>query len=288
MELRSPIRLFWDITPLPEPLPDYRRIAAEIASSRVLALQVTDLSAELRPATVEALRRLSGSGIAISLTVAATALPGALSLLNAGITKLYVDLPSPDGLNSFGDMKGYGVSFRPSSDAIEILPDLIGACLDHGIPDLVLPMERLISGELPLCLNRTQQELLSRRLTAIPFNGRITITIHDPFLWRAFYPDTPFPDGSCQAGNTMLAIDPSGNVYPCPAMPFRLGSLLEKHFREIVASEDKRATRILINSTPSDCTTCRLFPGCRGGCRGRSYLVRKEWNTPDPACGLAE
>lgn len=288
MELRSPIRLFWDITPLPEPLPDYHRIAAEIASSRVLTLQVTDLSAVLNQSTIEALRRLTGSGIVVSLTVAMTALPEALSLLNAGVAKIYVDLPSPDALKSFGNMKGCGVSFRPSPDTAEKLPDLLNACLGQGIPELVLPMERLVSGEQPLCLSRTRQALLSRRLAEIPFSGRITLTIHDPFLWRAFYPDTPFPDGSCQAGNTMLAIDPSGNVYPCPAMPFRLGSLLKKHFREIVASEEKRATRLLINSTPSDCTTCRLFPGCRGGCRGRSQHLKGGWNAPDPACGFPE
>lgn len=288
MELRSPIRLFWDITPLPEPLPDYHRISAEIASSRVLTLQVTDLSARLNQLTVESLRQLSGSGISISLTVAATALPEAVSLLNAGVAKLYVDLPSPDSLKSLGNMTGCGVSFRAYHDTVETLPDLVGACLDQGIPELVLPMERLISDDQPLCLNRPQQENLSRRLAAIPFEGRITLTIHDPFLWRAFYPDTPFPDGSCQAGNTMLAIDPSGNVYPCPALPFKLGNLLEQHFREIVASEEKRTTRLLINSTPPDCTTCRLYPGCRGGCRGRSYHQKAGWNAPDPACGFPE
>jgi GeoRSP system SPASM domain protein len=185
-------------------------------------------------------------------------------------------------------LKGCSVSFRPTQDTVEDVPELLATCLDRGIPELQLPMERLISGEQPLCLSRARQEDLSSRLTAIPFNGRIALTIHDPFLWRAFYPDTPFPDGSCQAGNTMLSIDPSGNVYPCPAMPFRLGSLLEKHFREIVASEEKRATRLLINSTPADCTTCRLFPGCRGGCRGRSYQLKGGWNAPDPACDILE
>lgn len=286
MELRSPIRLFWDITPLPEQLPDYCRIAAEIASSRVLTLHITDLSPVTAPATVEAIHSLADSRIAISLTVANTALSNAIPLQNAGQAKLYVDMPSVETLRSFMDMHGCGVSFRVSNTNVDELPDLVAECLDRDIPELILPMERLFSGEPPLSLTRAHQESLSRHLTSIPFDKRITLTIHDPFLWRAFYPDTPFPDGSCQACNTMLAIDPSGDIYPCPAMPFKLGSLLHSHFREIALSDAKCGVRTMINSVPPDCTKCRLFPGCRGGCRGRGYFKAENWNTPDPACGI--
>lgn len=288
MELRSPIRLFWDITPLPAVLPDYDRITAEIASSRVLTLQITDLSFELSRTTVDTIHRLSGSGIAVSLTVAATALNEAVPLLDAGVRKLYVDIPSASALGSTELPKGCGLSFIPTRATADLLPDILVACIDRKIPELLLPMERLITGGEPLCLTRDKQESLSRRLAAIPFSGRVLLTIHDPFLWRAFYPETPFPDGSCQACNTMLAIAPSGDVYPCPAMPCKLGSLIESSFREIVASEMKRATRSHINSVPSECTTCRLYPGCRGGCRGRGYHLKGDWDTPDPACGLCK
>ena len=71
----------------------------------------------------------------------------------------------------------------------------------------------------------------------------LRLTIHDPFLWRAFNPGIPFPQGGCQAANTMIAISPDRGVYPCPTLPVRLGELDSLSLKQIIASPAKKEFR---------------------------------------------
>lgn len=294
MELRSPIRLYWDITPLPSLPPDYERLCAEIATSRALTLDITDSSESLSDITASIINRLATSSMAISLTLARTALAQALPLIErGGVRKLVADVATFEGLaellqrsQKVNDRLPYGISWRVSRENSDTLPDLLEWCLEHGVSELVLPMERLTQGAETFCLGRDEHERLARRIARVPFNGKLTITVHDPFLWRAVYPDVPFPGGVCQAANTMLYIDPKGDVYPCPAMPVLLGSLIDRSFRDIVSSEAKREVRRRIVTLPSGCAACGLQAECRGGCRGRGYAGKESWDDADPGCGV--
>lgn len=286
MELRSPIRLYWDVTPAPDPLPDYDRICSEIASSRAMTLHLTDLGTAVAPETLAIIARLSTSTLQLALTVAHSAAAGAVSLLSHGVKKLYSDAISPEEVATISRMAISGVSFRTTRANHRLLPDMITSCIENRIAEMQLPMERLIAGEEPLCLSTDERETLAARIAPIPFAGRLTITANDPFLWRVVHPETPFPDGICQAANTMLALDPSGNLYPCPAMPILLGNLHRSTFREIVASSLKKEVRARIVARPSDCMGCRMLDGCRGGCRGRGLTVQGSLDAGDPGCGV--
>lgn len=287
MELRSPIRLYWDVTPLPVPLPDYDRICAQIASSRALTLHLTDLGDAPSAETKRILRHLSTSTLVLTLTISSTGADDAGSLLASGIRKLYVDLPSPGAIRDYAGSGISGVSFRTTRDNHTLLPEIISACLESGIKELQLPMERLIAHEEPLCLSTDQQERLAARISHIPFPGRLDVTANDPFLWRVVHPGTPFPDGVCQAANTMLAVAPNGDLYPCPAMPVLLGNLQRAAFSEIVASPVKKEVRSRIFARPAGCIGCRLLDDCRGGCRGRGYFAGQDLNSGDPGCGIS-
>ncbi len=115
-------------------------------------------------------------------------------------------------------------------------------------------------------------------------SGAIAVTIHDPFLWHAFYPGRPFPQGGCQAANTMIAVAPDGAVYPCPALPFSLGSVAEMPLKEILASPGKRSLRAKLLEPPADCAECQERTVCRGGCRGRGVALHGTLDGIDSAC----
>ncbi len=286
MELRSPIRLYWDLTPLPVNPPDYGRLCTEIASSRALTLHITDLGLSLSAATLDVVQFLAASPIALSLTVTHTAICKAFPQLVGVVKRLFVDVPAYKVLSGLSGVCFSGVSYRVTQANHVDLPVVVEWCLERGLSELVLPMERLMTGEKPLCLSCVEREKLAKRLAQISFPGKLNVTVNDPFLWRVVHPGIPFPDGVCQAANTMLAIDPSGDVYPCPAFPLKLGSLATSSYSEILASTVKRGARQQILLLPSACSDCRLQSECRGGCHGRGYAVQREWGHADPGCGL--
>jgi GeoRSP system SPASM domain protein len=145
-------------------------------------------------------------------------------------------------------------------------------------------MQRLCCGEIPFFLNRREQRELAAFLVAAGGVEGLNLTIHDPFLWRAFYPDVPFPQGGCQAANTMLAIAPDGGVYPCPALPVRLGTVGERSLKEIAASPAKKEFRRTLLEHPGACRDCGELADCRGGCRGRAYVLHGSLDGVDEAC----
>ncbi|HEX9078592.1 MAG TPA: SPASM domain-containing protein, partial [Desulfuromonadaceae bacterium] len=110
------------------------------------------------------------------------------------------------------------------------------------------------------------------------------ITVHDPFLWQAFNPGVPFPQGGCQAANTMIAVAPDGRVYPCPALPVLLGRLGTSSLKEIVASPAKKEFRLGLLEYPAGCAGCPEIHICKGGCRGRAFAAHGSLNERDPGC----
>jgi GeoRSP system SPASM domain protein len=144
-------------------------------------------------------------------------------------------------------------------------------------------MQRLTAGELCWTPAVTELAALEQALRVAPLPAAVQLTIHDPFLWRAIHPDAPFPDGGCQAANTMLYLSPEGTVYPCPLVPLPLGNIQESSLLEIARGEDKRLVRAQIRQLPIMCGDCPELAACHAGCRGRAYVVNG-WQAQDPAC----
>jgi GeoRSP system SPASM domain protein len=142
----------------------------------------------------------------------------------------------------------------------------------------------LYDSAAPFFLTRTEQNQLASDLKTIGGIADLKMTIHDPFLWRAFNPETPFPQGGCQAANTMIAISPDGGVYPCPTLPVRLGELSATSLHEILHSAAKKDFRRRILAYPQACEACAELAVCKGGCRGRSFVLHASMDAVDDAC----
>lgn len=291
-ELARPITIYWDITPLP-PFPlDYPLICTQIKESKPLQLHLLDKTSPLSQPVYSILGQFQGTSIATVLT---TVLHGLNSscldrLASLGLRGLLLCTASysemagiPATVDAVGGRFATGVAFQVNRQNWEELPQVVEFCLEHCILSLTLPMQRLYDNESPLVLDLHEQTMLAESLAKLDYSS-LRLTIHDPFLWRAFNKAIPFPGGGCQAANTMLAIAPDGTVYPCPTLPLPLGNLQTSTLTEILASTIKKDVRRMLLEPPTACATCEDLRECRGGCRGRSYVVRGELSGIDPAC----
>ncbi|RNC65432.1 MAG: GeoRSP system SPASM domain protein, partial [Desulfuromonadales bacterium] len=272
MELASPITIYWD---LPEggEISTVVPIADEILACRPLMLQVTFPAPGLEGGAVAALERLQGSGIAVSVTIP---LPASDELIlsrlhGLGVKEVllavsgFAELIHHAGvIENDGLRPALGVSFTLARDHWRELPALIILCREMGITRFVIPMERLYDGRSPFLLTRDQQLELATALVAAGGTSDMSVTIHDPFIWRAFNPTVPFPQGGCQAANTMIAIASDGGVYPCPSLPVRLGDLAATPLKDIISSPAKKEFRRRLLAMPADCEGCGELGVCRG------------------------
>jgi GeoRSP system SPASM domain protein len=231
--------------------------------------------------------------ISVSLTVSHSCLnqlsPEALSVMK--VNELLVDFSAEDHLRVIAEkVPGYkdrglilGASFQVVEDNYLKIPDIVSFCLNNDITRLVFPMQRLMSKENCFYVSRENGKALSHRLNKISI-AHMKITIHDPFLWRVFYPAASFPGGGCQAANSMVYIAPDGSLYPCPSMPIALGSLNETPLKEILSSASKKQLVKNLHEPPGECLECAELEGCMGGCSGRVYVLAGTLSQRDPAC----
>lgn len=292
-ELSSPIRMYWDIGPVaPSLLPDCRETAGEIIANKILSLQVTELSPALSHSCLTVLQSLKDAPISLSLVAPITALDAhALKLLSILPLKTLFAAVSQTGLASVMEITkrtegrpSIGVAFPVTRANFRELPGVLSFCIDHGITNLLLPMQRLVGNGDCFSFSSHERKELTEALTKINIPAWFKVIIHDPFIWRAFYPSVEFPNSGCQAANTMLYISPEAEVYPCPTLPVKIGSLLGTSLKDIINSAAKKEVRKRILSTPCVCAECGELSQCRGGCRGRAYAVQGSFQGPDPAC----
>lgn len=293
-ELTSPIRVYWDIDPgSRDVIPRYPRICDELAGNKILALNLTEAAPAVSPGCISILEKLSGKQMAIALTLSPAALNAeTIELLRKnGVKTVLVrsaslaDLDQIAGLRKQPDApRSLGISFEVDRNNYADLPEVLAFCVRNEISPLVLPMQRLLNGHDCFYLTAEKGRELAGRIARIEKPSWLKITIHDPFLWRTFFPMVEFPNGGCHAANTMLYISPQADVYPCPSLPVKLGNLLQGTLKEIIRSERKKELRKRLASPPRECGGCEALASCKGGCRGRAYRLTNSLNSPDPAC----
>lgn len=286
MELSTPITIYWDLKP-DEPVSDsLQKTCADIVVVRPLMLQLLDPSPELSDGARFVIETLRVSPLAITLTVTHSSLKtlGDEAIVRLGIKELLVMVDHATDLEKIPVQNLTGVSCSVTNGNWRELPAIVSGCRQRGITRLVLPMQRLYDAASPFLLTKLEQEQLAFALESAGGVSDLKMTIHDPFLWRAFNPETPFPQGGCQAANTMIAISPDKGVYPCPTFPERLGVLGATDLREILASPYKKSLRQSILSSPQACSACHELAICKGGCRGRSFVLHASMNSIDDAC----
>lgn len=303
MELTSPITIYWDLPAGTADTSRLLRICADIIACRPLMLHLRDAGAKFGRSTHALLDMLKEAPIAVYLTIPPVIFKeaGGQLLHEQGLKEILLAVESVAELTDVtGVMRLHspqegrapgapgpvmGISFTVTAANWRELPGLVTLCREKGINRLVLPMQRLYDGEIPFSLNLEEQRTLAGSLAFIGGTTGMELTIHDPFLWRAFNPGVPFPQGGCQAANTMIAIAPDGGVYPCPALPVLLGRIGAASLKEIVASSAKKEFRRGLLEYPTECRGCGELAECRGGCRGRACAVHGSLDGADPACG---
>lgn len=293
MELATPITIYWDIPTDSLNTEAIQRICSDIRDCSPLMLQLYCNSTVLSGDGLSIiLDQFISSRIAVSLTIPAAALETAprdylqgielkeLLLYSDSLNVLIAALFSAKTLSATVP----GISFSVTRENWRQLPELVKLCRREGIKRLVLPMQRLYNNEEPFFITRPEQQELADHLSNAGGVNDLNLTIHDPFLWRAFNPDIPFPQAGCQAANTMIAIAPDGGVYPCPTLPVRLATIGQKSLKEIILSTDKKEFRRRLLTPPDDCGNCGEVSICRGGCRGRGLVLEGSLNGIDKAC----
>lgn len=91
----------------------------------------------------------------------------------------------------------------------------------------------------------------------------------------------------CTAGDTLITVQPNGDMYPCRRMPIRVGNLLETPlidlYYESKLFNDLRNRQRIING----CRGCIYIRWCRGGLKCLSYALTEDPFKADPGCWLA-
>jgi GeoRSP system SPASM domain protein len=219
-ELSTPIRIYWDLTPLPAEPPDHGRIAADITALKILNLDITATGQSIPHSCFSAIKTCAAARMGITLTVSPGALTAAATeaLALHPPKELLFEVTCIDELHSLAPLPAAvaGISFPLCTENWPQIPEIVRFCSRHGFKRLVFPMQRLYQGEAPFHVPASGLKSISASLSSFTPDSCLRITAHDPFVWRAIFPQTPFPNGRCQAANTMLSIDQNGFVYPCP------------------------------------------------------------------------
>ena len=292
-ELKSPISVYWDIGPASQQgTAFHRKICEELIENKVLSLNLTEPGASLSNECLSVMDRFMREPIAVSLTVSPKALnTESIALLrDLKLRALLVKAASREELHQIADLRReagalpLGVSIEIDRHNVAHLPEVLSFCIAKGIVNLVLPMQRLANGIDCFCPSTAERLELAAALKGMERLESLKIVIHDPFLWRAFFPSIVFPEGGCQAANTMLYLSPEADVYPCPSLPIKLGSLLKESYKDLVLSQKKKELRKVLTAPPKTCGDCDQLHLCLGGCRGRAYRMKGSLTEPDPAC----
>jgi len=93
---------------------------------------------------------------------------------------------------------------------------------------------------------------------------------------------------SCQAGRSLLAVMPNGDVYPCRRMPVSVGNIFQQPIETIY--EESPLLRMLRSddAIPAACRTCFYAQACRGGLRCLSHAITGDPFRKDPGCWFHE
>jgi GeoRSP system SPASM domain protein len=292
-ELTWPVRIYWDLPENPSDPIRCRKICDELIEMKVLFLSLRDTAPAVSQGCRDVLEKLKGNNIGLSLTVSGSALTQTLPglLLGVKLKTLLAEAFSFSQVSSLPEKaRGigttglpFGISFEVGRDNYHEIPQVVSFCLKNGMRDLVFPIQRLAAKRELFYIKTKEREELALKLGIIDFR-MLRVTIHDPFLWKVFYPDTDYHEGGCQAANSMLYIDSEYRVYPCPAMSIELGDLQETTLDTIVLSAKKKDLRRSLLNPPAECAACDQVSKCLGGCRGRAFASADSLSRRDPAC----
>ncbi len=292
-ELGAPLIVYWDLNPqLPIDPQIIQRICDNLLTNRIFILNLWDHSSYLSAETSIILECLRNENINISLTVHHSVL-NALDFTNflPALKKILIQCDSIEQLSLITEKLQTrktnkfltGISFVLSEQNFESIPGALNLCIKSGINHIHFPIQRIGENRKIFWLDSESKNLISEKLRSISAD-RLNLTVHDPFLWKLFNLASDRNARGCQGGNTMVYISGNLDVTPCPLLPIVLGNLESTTLTEIFSSFERQQIRRQLSIPPHECEKCDELNVCRGGCRGRAYVIHKTFDKRDPAC----
>lgn len=92
----------------------------------------------------------------------------------------------------------------------------------------------------------------------------------------------------CTAGETLVTVQPNGDLLPCRRMPLVVGNLLKTPLTELYQTSALFQKLRSPRAIPRGCRNCAHQETCRGGLKCLSYARYGDPFYPDPGCWLAE
>jgi radical SAM protein with 4Fe4S-binding SPASM domain len=120
----------------------------------------------------------------------------------------------------------------------------------------------------------------ARREAAAPWFHRTEIAMHRAlqFLMGGGRPY------HCTAGDSLITVQPNGDVFPCRRMPVRVGNLMETALTELYYESDLLCALRDRTRVSQGCEACCFARVCRGGLKCLSYATTGDPFRGDPGC----
>ncbi len=89
----------------------------------------------------------------------------------------------------------------------------------------------------------------------------------------------------CTAGKSLLAIMPTGELYPCRRLPIPIGNILDDELLDVYANNKTLIELRKVDENQDEaCASCYYKTSCQGGLKCLSYIEKENFHAKDPGC----
>ncbi|MCO5171908.1 MAG: radical SAM protein [Planctomycetes bacterium] len=287
-----------------------RRLFRELVDLGCMQVHVSGGEPLLHPALLEALDDAFALGLNVLLTTNGTLVDDALAdaLAARPFRCLSVSLDGPDtashdlvrgpgafgralaGLTRLAARRPVGVTATYTPALRGRLGDLVRRCEAAGAASLTLrpalPAGRAL-GRPDLLPSQADFQAATRELDRLQEAASIPL-FHPPDVPHEATSALLLERFGCVAGNLVCSVTPTGEVNPCALLgpTFDAGSLRDHTLHDLWAGGAPfRRLRALDGN--QQCSSCRHYDHCGGGCRARALAATGDLEAPDAWCSWA-
>lgn len=91
----------------------------------------------------------------------------------------------------------------------------------------------------------------------------------------------------CNAGDSLITVQPNGDLYPCRRLPIAVGNLMRESLTELYRESDLFKKLRDRGSIPQGCEGCLYSSLCNGGLKCLSHAVSADPFKADPGCWMS-
>lgn len=259
----------------------------------------------------------NGMSAAICTNGSLVTYKNAKTLKESGLTRVSVSI---DGTNEkiHDSLRLTPGAFRKAIQAIKIFSEVgIPVFADYTITSInsvdfgeLISMVKNIGAKglrikrfLPIGRGQINREILSLSMKDtrllldefLPYDSPFC-KLHDPIAYsyfRVVHNYNNFNSHSlssrlgCQAGLGWFAIQPNGDITPCPLLRIAIGNILDDNLKTIFSKSDVIKHILNRNDRSGACGTCQERTFC-GGCRAHAFALSGDYLSQDPLCIIAD